>query len=508
MYLTQQKIIDMQIAQGARKSDSEIFLELIKEHRESEHVREALEGDMYFTVDNIAILEHDFTSYHDSWGVLHSSKTDENLKDKANNLVPAGFARKHVLEKAAYLVKNEINISHKTAPAEVDKFKDALGRKFHQVVNKIVEDASNRGRAWVHFFLDGSRFGLMTMHTCWIIPVYETSRQERLVRVIRYYPVELDTAGDKEQKYHLEDWNESGVVFYEQQDGNNFMEVGRSGHFGFKDERTGNPIMDPDGNRVTGSWGRVPFLEIKNNNQAISDLHLIKRAVDAYDMQVSLFCNDLEDIKQMIIKAIGTSEDPAVLADSLKKFGIVTLEPGLSGEGKQDVDYLRLDTPYLAKRDLLDKLEKVISYTGMSLDFDLEKYGDPSGVALRFLYAPLDLKAGLLESKLKLSLYDVFWFVNRYLSITEGGALSDADLEKFEFTFDKYMITNEQEGARLANESKGCISEQTRLSNDPRVDDVQEEMKRMQEEEAKRIEDFEQSLLRRQNGDVTAENVN
>lgn len=503
MYFTQQDIVNMEIAKSGPMTQSEIFHELIKEHRSSQHVKEALEGDAYFTVDNEEILSRDFTAYYDSFGVLHNQQTDIKLRDKANNRVPTGFARKHVLEKAAYLAKNEININHPDETT-VDNFKEVLGRKFHEVVNKIIEDASNRGKAWLHFFLDGDKFGYMTMHTAWIIPIFETERYEKLIRVIRYYPVETNIAGKTQERFNLEDWNDREVVFYEQTEGGKFVETGRRPHFRFVDSRTGEPIVS-NGQPVGGSWGRVPFICIRNNNQAVSDLHFIKRAIDAYDVQISAFCNDLEDIKQAILKFTGTNQDPAVLMDMIRKHGAVALEPALSGEGGQDVDFLRVDTPHEAKDNLLQKLEQIISRTGMALEFDQEKFGDPSGVALKFLYAPLDLKAGLLEIKMKAAFYDWFWFVNRYFQITENDAIPEESINQFEFVFDKFMITNEQEAARLANESQGSLSEQTRLSNDPRVDDVQEELERMEQDKRANMERMQASFEMNGNGELDEE---
>lgn len=509
MYFTQQDIINLEIAKSGTRSQSQIFNELIKEHRDSRHTKEAIEGDAYFLADNIEISSHDFTEYHDSFGVLHSKKLDQHLKNKADNRLPAGFHRKQVIEKAAYLAKNEINISHMNEQ-NVDNFKEALGRKFHETLNKIIEDASNRGKAWVHFYLDGTDLGFMTMNTCWIIPVYETSRQENLVRVIRYYPVTKDVAGKKEEKYFLEDWNDTEVVFYEQQEGDNFVEVGRSGHFGFVDQRTGAPIVDGDGNQISGSWGRVPFVEIKNNNQGVSDLHFIKRFIDAWDFVASSLTNNVQDFRtKSLLKAIGTSQEPGELFHKFMQFGVVCLEGGVGSE-KQDVDYIKLDIPYEASKETLQILETSIAQFGMGLDFNREKYGDLSGVALRFFNQPLDLKSGLLEIKLKCGLYDMFWFVNKYLEITENSAIAEKEVDKFEFVFDKYMITNEQEAARLSNESKGSLSEETRLANDPRVDNVQEEIERMKEEKQESLEQFEQSLERRasMNGNGQPENVN
>ena len=107
---------------------------------------------------------------------------------------------------------------------------------------------------------------------------------------------------------------------------------------------------------------------------------------------------------------------------------------------------------------------------------------------MKWMYLPLDLKASMLEEKFKVSLYQFAWFVNEAIKLVETRGLSvmdEEDIRKFSWSFNKSMIANEDEKIKQANDSVGKVSEKTRLENDPRVDDVDEEMKAMDGERGK-----------------------
>ena len=137
----------------------------------------------------------------------------------------------------------------------------------------------------------------------------------------------------------------------------------------------------------------------------------------------------------------------------------------------------------------MDEVRSEIAVQGMSLDMTHDKFGqNPSGVALKWMYLPLDLKASMLEEKFKVSLYEFAWFVNEAIKIIETRGLSamdDEDIRKFTWSFNKSMISNEDKKIEQSNDSVGKISEKTRLENDPRVDDVAEEMTAMDAERGK-----------------------
>jgi SPP1 family phage portal protein len=104
----------------------------------------------------------------------------------------------------------------------------------------------------------------------------------------------------------------------------------------------------------------------------------------------------------------------------------------------------------------------------------------PSGVALKFLYSLLDLKANHTERKFRKALSQFFWFFTEYLSISSQGTYDPDDIK---MTFNRTMITNDAEKVTMTKDSTGIISKRTQLANHPWVTDVDAEEEQIQKEQ-------------------------
>ena len=102
--------------------------------------------------------------------------------------------------------------------------------------------------------------------------------------------------------------------------------------------------------------------------------------------------------------------------------------------------------------------------------------GDMTNVVLKSRYANLNLKINDFESQVNKALIDFKKLINRFLEMTNQST------EEIKFTFSRTMIFNETEAAELANESIGALSEETRLSHDPRVKNAEQEIAKMRDE--------------------------
>lgn len=117
---------------------------------------------------------------------------------------------------------------------------------------------------------------------------------------------------------------------------------------------------------------------------------------------------------------------------------------------------------------------------GQGVNTKTDKFGaNPSGVALKFLYSMLDLKANHVERKFRAALQQFMWFFTEYLSITGQG---EFDPDSVSYTFNRTMISNEKEKVDMANNSKGVVSDLTLLEHHPFVDDPQEELQRLEDQ--------------------------
>ena len=282
--------------------------------------------------------------------------------------------------------------------------------------------------------------------------------------------------GEDIDRYRVEWWYPDKVEYWEQKDKDDkFILKETKGHF----EKYNSTKPET---KEKGSWGRIPFILLKNNTEQFTDLRHIKTLVDAYDKGESIIVNNLEDIQEALVKAVGVSEDPGELRDNLRKFKTV-----VSSDADGDIDTLTTEIPFEARDRTSKNLEENIFTFGMGINPKTDKFGnDPTGVALRWMYMPLDLKAGMLERKMILALYEFFWFVCEYARITQE---KDWDSKELEFTFNKSMIANESEQIENVVKSKGVIPEEIALANHPWIDDPQEALKLLEAEQKKAYEE-------------------
>ena len=142
---------------------------------------------------------------------------------------------------------------------------------------------------------------------------------------------------------------------------------------------------------------------------------------------------------------------------------------------------------------LYDACVKCIYKFGRGIDFsDRDNLGNASGVALKWSYGPLDDKADELEENGQAALNDLFNLIFVYLkAIGKLGENEEYDSNNLEFIFDRTMIINEKEQVEMVEASADIISQKTALENHPFVDDVEDELDRISEDEAKGIKHVE-----------------
>ena len=187
-------------------------------------------------------------------------------------------------------------------------------------------------------------------------------------------------------------------------------------------------------------WGRVPFIAFKNNRVELPDIKFVKSLVDNYDLSRSEAANYVEEVKNLIfvLKGYGgedihefmrrLNEDRAIPIDDPKDGGVDTITPTMD---------------ITALREHYEQLKRDITEDGQSINKDLDKFGSaPSGVALKFMYAGLDLKCNSLESEFKFGFENLLYFINIYLSEDNQGNYKDIDLE---IIFNRDMEINEAE---------------------------------------------------------------
>ncbi len=473
--------------------DSKLIKELITQFNMSDIKKKMLEGERYFRNQN-DILKKDLKTY-----TIYDQKTGNKVKkineNKSDEHLPHGFYPKHVNQKKAYVCGKPITITFNT-PIDGDKDEttkkvekkinnmvwNVLGVNFEKLIKNRLKEASNKGRSWLHPDYIEGKFSLKRFPSEECIPIYDNETQTYLIGFIHFYTIQ-DLTGDKpEDRIYVEYWDKKEVRYYIEtkvRDTTIFLE----------DVTRPRPechwireIYDNALNNLKRiekhSWGRVPFIEIENNEEKMTDLEPIKPLIDAYDLIDSGFVNTIEDLKEIIwlINGYG-AEDLLALIENLKVNGVAR-----TNDTAGKIDAKLLPIPYEARQALLKGLKELIYEFGRAVDTsNKDLIGQaPSGVSLEFLYTDLDMKADDSIGGLTSAIYEILWYVLQDLKM-QGKISQKINEFDFKIEFNKSRIFNETEKVNTLN-NDNIMSIKSKLEKHPYCDDVDLELQRIREE--------------------------
>ncbi len=478
--------------------ESKIIKELITQFNMSDIKRKMLEGERYFR-DKNDILKKDLKSY-----TVFDQKTGNKKKivneNKSDEHIPHGFYWKQVNQKKTYVCGKPITISY-NSPVDGEKEDttkkaekkitnmvwNTLGANFEKLIKNRLKEASNKGRAWLHPNYRNGKLVFEKYPSEECIPIYDNETQTYLTGFLHFYTIQ-DLTGDKpEDRTYVEYWDEKEVRY--------FIETKVDDTTIYLEDVTRErpechwyrEIYDNALNNLKGkekhSWGKVPFIEIENNEEKMTDLEPIKPLIDAYDLINSNFVNTVEDLKEIIwlINGYG-AEDLLALIENLKVNGVAR-----TNDTAGKIDAKLLPIPYEARQALLKGLKELIYEFGRAVDTsNKDLIGQaPSGVSLEFLYTDLDMKADDSIGGLTSAIYEVLWYVLQDLKM-QGKIPQEINEFDFKIEFNKSRIFNENEKITTLNNDT-ILSTKTKLEKHPLCDDVDIELQRIKKEQKEKL---------------------
>ena len=385
-------------------------------------------------------------SLRKQYAVIDGVKVED--LEKPNNKIAHGFHKILVDQKASYLVGNPINFATEDETF-LEHINHYLGEKFDDDINELVKNAANKGKEWLHPYIDeNGEFDYIVIPAEQFIPIYEGSKQKTLQYGIRFYPISVNG----EESVKVEWWDDKQVTFYIKSNGEYILDpyedVNPRSHF--------EHGTNSEGFKGYG-WGRVPFIKFRNNEEERSDLVYYKSLIDAYDNRVSDNQNSFDEIQELITILKGyEGENLSDFMQNLKYYKAIKV----SEDG--GVDTLQQEIPMDSINTHLDRLEDNIFTFGMGVDTNTDKFGNaPSGIALKFLFSLLDLKATTTERKIRPAIQELIWYLAEYLEISNQGKY---DYKSVDFTFQYNVMMNELEQSTIAKDSKGIISDENYIS--------------------------------------------
>lgn len=399
-------------------------------------------------------------------------KEEREKKEKplrnADNRIPFNFHGLLVNQKASYMFTAPplFDLGEKKANKALVKF---LGDKYPKICKDLCIEASNCTVGWLHVWCDKkSTWKYAIVPAEQVIPVWSDSLEKELLGVFRSYQNIDDETGDAYIIYEY--WNETECAAYRLKVGDELDQLLPYQMF------LVDPMLCEYADTYRHGVGEVPFFPFFNNNIDTDDLKNIKPLIDVYCKVFSGFVNDLEDIQEVIfvLTNYGGADLGQFLRD-LKDYKAIQIES--EGDGDHSgVSTLTIELPVEAREKLLEITRKCIFEQGMGVDPDPQNFGNSSGVALKFLYALLEQKAGLQETEFRLG----FGQFIRCVCRLNGISIKDDTIVQ---TWTRTSVQNDQELSQIATQSKGIVSDETIVAHHPWVDDPEKEMELLQEQE-------------------------
>ncbi len=437
--------------------------------------------DNVMTINKIKkIIQNDYSRRQEILKAKRYYGNDNDIKIKgilpantdpirnADNRISNNFHEDFTDEKSAYLFTYPVlfDLGDKNLN---NKVKEILGDDFEYECNNLCINATNCKVAWLHYWIDNEEeipFQYATVETEEIIPVFEKGLKRKLKAIHRYYE---DYEEDENGKIKYYTWYE----YWDKEHCEKYKFKGRIDGTGL----THLPEFDEN---FYHELGAVPFIEFKNNKKQESDLKKYKDLLDIYDKVLSGFANDLEDIQQLIyiLENYGGQDLKEFLGD-LKRYKTVKTETGADGRTSGGLKTLQIEIPVEARKTLLEIIEKRIYKAAQSLDMDNSNFGNASGVALKFFYRKLELKAGLTQIEFKRGFNQLIRAILKYLNVTEYKSIVQ--------TWTRNMISNDLENAQIASQSVDIISDETIVKNHPWVEDPEDEIEKIKKQKEENI---------------------
>lgn len=513
MYISDLDLIKARLAIEGKLNQSEIIKLILQDWSIDEKQRFMDVGERYYAGRH-DILNHDFRQ-----SIVYDKGTDENGEEceksqtitnsnnsNIHNIHP--FFRLLVDQKVGYVVGKPPTVS-----VEDDKaFETAITQittdeDFPDMLDDWVKEASKKGIGWVHPYYDSDgSLQYIVVPAGEVIAFYDGEHQRTLEDVVRFYTFDVVSSGRTVKRYKVEWWTNHDVTYYVQDENGNYL---------LDPSYTRNPaphwwdVTTVDGaetHREPHAWGRVPWVPLYNNAEAESDLGGqddsgrpcgIKSLIDSYDMISSASTNDQIDLVALywIVKGFG-GETSREIVRRLQINKVVNIDGGGAGDGVS-AQQVALSVDDRCK--WLEMLRHDIYHFGMGIDTSDEQLGsNPSGVALKFKYTQLDLKANPLILKLKKALKSLFWFFTEDMNRRQG---TQYDSSRIVVTVNKTMIVNDMESVQMITQSRGLVPDNILLAHHPLVDDAEQAEKDLEEQTAR--QDVRRSKLFG-NNDVTS----
>ena len=230
-----------------------------------------------------------------------------------------------------------------------------------------------------------------------------------------------------------------------------------------------------DDSRAHGFDG-VPAAECLENAERQSIFWSALPMIDAYNKALSEKANDVDYFADAYMKILGAKLDTEEL-ENLRRRRIINFD----GDGSEGlvVDFLQKPNGDATQENLINRLERLIFQVSMVANISDENFGTSSGIALKYKLQAMSNLAKTKERKFASMMNRRYRLI--FSNPVSGMRKEDWLSLRYQFTLN--YPANVLEEAQIAAQLSGVVSRETQLQVLSVVDDVQEEIQRIEEEQ-------------------------
>ncbi|WP_206413985.1 phage portal protein [Massilimicrobiota timonensis] len=369
---------------------------------------------------------------------------------------------------------------------------EVFNKRFMRMMKNILEDSLNEGISYLYVGYDEEghlKFTKLKGHE--VVPLWKDSDHTELDGAIRFYPTVIENRHEKRIVEKIEVYNTDGVYRMTLDDGRLIA-----------DET--NPyepyitVSNDDGSEECLNWVNIPIIPFKYNSKEIPLLKKVKSLQDGINQILSTFQNNMEeDSRNTILVLVNyDGQNLGEFRRNLAQYGAVKVRSRDGNSG--DVKSLQVEVNAENYKIILELFKKALIENAMGFDAKDDRLaGNPNQMNIQSMYSDIDLDANDIETGFQASFEQLLWFINCHFSNTGIGNFENEDVEVI---FNRDMLMNESEIIDNVNKSTD-LSLETRLANHPWIDDVDDELEKIEKQKDEEMNSYINAFQPKTNSD-------
>ena len=394
------------------------------------------------------LITNRYQKLHDAYiGKYRINELPRKESYKPDNRIPVNFAKYLTDTFNGFFIGNPIKTT--SDDEEVSAYVEFLDQYNDQDNNnaELAKICSIYGSGYEMYYVDDSgNVAITYLDPMRAFMIYDESIEARPLYFIQFY---TDSEGVERGS-----WSDGQIVqrFY------------RNAGYRWEDEYKEHGF---DG---------VPATEYVENEEDMSLFESALPLIDAYNKAISEKANDVDYFADAYLKILGAKlEEEDLIA--LRRNRLINF----SGEDtdKLVVDFLQKPNADATQENLLATLERLIYQTSMVANISDENFGTSSGIALKYKLLNMTNLAKVKERKFTSGMNRRY----RLIFSNPVNQMSEDAWVSIKYQFTPNLPANLLEEAQIAAQLAGITSRETQLKVISAVDNVQEEIDRIESEQ-------------------------